>query len=113
MSVEMRSQGSDDDDYDETMEEDEEYDDYYGNDTDDLDLDKPKKTDDPEYFDFELLQTEGVERLLNEEVEALCTTVKVSFRTSLLFKEVKPFFFFQSVWLPVKVRFASKYSTLC
>lgn len=53
------------------------YDGYYDN-QDDFDIDKPKKSDDPEYFEFELLQVEDVERLLNEEVEALCQSQKVS-----------------------------------
>ena len=74
MSVDMKSQDSDDSDY---MEDDDDYGGYYDNDTDDLDIDKPKKTDDPEYFEYELLQVEDVERLLNEEVEMLCRSIKV------------------------------------
>ena len=74
MSVDMKSQDSDESDY---MEDDDDYGGYYDNDTDDLDIDKPKKTDDPEYFEYELLQVEDVERLLNEEVEMLCRSIKV------------------------------------
>ena len=59
------------------MEDDDDYCGYYDNDTDDLDIDKPKKSDDPEYFDYELLQIEDVERFLNEEVEVLCSSRKV------------------------------------
>ena len=59
------------------MDDDDDYCGYYDNDTDDLDIDKPKKSDDPEYFDYELLQIEDVERFLNEEVEVLCSSRKV------------------------------------
>jgi len=79
MSDEMRSQESDNDtDYDQSdhMDDDDDYCGYY-DDPDDLDNDKPKKTDDPEYFEFELLQVEDVERFLNEEVEVLCSSQKV------------------------------------
>ena len=71
---------SDDSDYDHSdhMEDDDyDYGGYYDNDTDDLDIDKPKKSEDPEYFEYELLQVEDVERLLNEEVEVLCSALKV------------------------------------
>ena len=61
----------------EDMEEDDEYPNYYYDNTDDLDIDKPKKSDDPEYFEYTILQTEDAERLLNEEVEALCSALKV------------------------------------
>lgn len=81
-TVDMKSQNSDDSDYDESdnMDEDDEddYCGYYDNDTDDLDIDKPKKSDDPEYFEFDLLHLEDAERLLNEEVEALCSKLKVN-----------------------------------
>jgi ariadne-2 len=78
-AVDMKSQNSDDSDYDESdnMDDDDYYCGYYDNDTDDLDIDKPKKSDDPEYFEFDLLQLEDAERLLNEEVEALCSRLKV------------------------------------
>jgi len=77
MSEDMRSQDSDhDSDY---MEDDDYYCGYYDNDTDDLDIDKPKKTDDPEYFEYDLLQVEDVERFLNEEVEVVCSSQKVSY----------------------------------
>ncbi|KAK7101775.1 potential E3 ubiquitin-protein ligase ariadne-2-like [Littorina saxatilis] len=62
----------------EDMEEDDEYANYYYDNTDDLDIDKPKKTDDPEYFEYTILQTEDAERLLNEEVERLCSELKMS-----------------------------------
>ncbi|XP_069142389.1 potential E3 ubiquitin-protein ligase ariadne-2-like [Argopecten irradians] len=81
MSVEMKSQDSDNDsDYDQSDhmdEDDEDFCGYYDNDTDDLDIDRPKKTDDPEYFEYELLKVEDVERLLNEDVEVLCSCLKV------------------------------------
>ncbi|ESO83650.1 hypothetical protein LOTGIDRAFT_133000 [Lottia gigantea] len=51
---------------------------YYYDNNDDLDLEKPKKSDDPEYFEYELLKIEDVERMLNEEVEALCTSLKIA-----------------------------------
>lgn len=73
---------SDDSDYDHSDHmEDDDYDfgGYYDNDTDDLDIDKPKKSEDPEYFEYELLQVEDVERLLNEEVEVLCSELKVCY----------------------------------
>ena len=66
-----------DSDNSDPMEDDDDYCGYYDNDTDDLDIDKPKKSDDPEYFDYELLQIEDVERFLNEEVEVLCSSRKV------------------------------------
>ncbi|WAR26606.1 ARI2-like protein [Mya arenaria] len=79
MSEEMKSQESDNDsDYDQSdhMDDDDDYCGYY-DDPDDLDNDKPKKTDDPEYFEYELLQLEDVERFLNEEVEVLCSSQKI------------------------------------
>ena len=69
----LASDGSDSED----MEEDDEYPNYYYDNTDDLDIDKPKKSDDPEYFEYTILQTEDAERLLNEEVEALCSALQV------------------------------------
>ena len=82
MSEEMKSLNSDEegDDMSEHMDDsdDESFIGYY-DETDDLDIDKPKKTDDPEYFEYELLQIEGVDRLLNEEIEALCTALRVWF----------------------------------
>lgn len=77
MSEDMRSQDSDHESDFENMDEDDDYCGYYDNDTDDLDIDKPKKTDDPEYFEYSLLQVEDVERFLNEEVEVLCSSQKV------------------------------------
>lgn len=80
MSAAIKSQDSDRDsesDNSDHMEEDDDYCGYYDNDTDDLDIDKPKKSDDPEYFDYELLQIEDVERFLNEEVEVLCSSRKI------------------------------------
>lgn len=82
MSAMITSQGSDDEsDYDPSDHMDDEedvYGGYYDNDADDLDLDKPHKSDDPEYFEFELLQEEDIERFLNEEVEALSSNLKAS-----------------------------------
>lgn len=49
--------------------------DYYV-DTDDTEMEN-KKEDDPEYFEFELLNVEDVERLLNENVEAVCKAINV------------------------------------
>lgn len=83
MSAEMKSQDSDNDsDFDQSDhmdDDDEDFCGYYDNDTDDLDIDRPKKTDDPEYFEYELLKVEDVERLLNEEVEILCSSLKVPY----------------------------------
>ena len=44
---------------------------------DDTEMEKDK-TDDPEYYEFELLKVEDVERLLNESVEKLCQSLHVS-----------------------------------
>lgn len=79
-AVDMKSQNSDESDYEESDNMDDDEDDYcgyYDNDTDDLDIDKPKKSDDPEYFEFDILQLEDAERLLNEEVEVLCSKLKI------------------------------------
>lgn len=79
-TIDMKSQNSDESDYEESDNMDDDEDDYcgyYDNDTDDLDIDKPKKSDDPEYFEFDSLQLEDAERLLNEEVEVLCSKLKV------------------------------------
>ncbi|XP_076447202.1 putative E3 ubiquitin-protein ligase ariadne-2 isoform X3 [Babylonia areolata] len=79
--ADMKRQLSDpvsDDSESEDMEEDEEFANYYNDNTDDLDIDKPKRSDDPEYFEYTILQTEDAERLLNEEVEVLCSALKVS-----------------------------------
>ncbi|XP_071081838.1 potential E3 ubiquitin-protein ligase ariadne-2-like [Haliotis cracherodii] len=86
MSTDMKSQNSEESDYSDQsdgMEDDDDEDEYqdlhdYYNETDDLDLEKPKKCDDPEYFEYELLQMEDVDRLLNEEIEALCTPLKIT-----------------------------------
>lgn len=77
----MKSQGSDESDYDDDsdpMEDDLTYDDYYDGHDDDVEVDQPKLADDPEYFDYELLKVEDVERLLNENVEALCSSVGIA-----------------------------------
>ena len=78
-SEEMNSQGSEDEDYD-----DEDYSDddddtfgYYESIGDDQEMEHYKK-EDPEYFEYELLKVEDVERMLNEKVEALCTSIHVS-----------------------------------
>ena len=62
------------------MEDEDDYynnDDYYNTDGDGEEHMEENK-DDPEYFDFELLKVEDVERLLNESVEALCKSINVS-----------------------------------
>ena len=69
------SQGSENSDYeDDGMCED---DDYYDDPDDFMETETDKKKDDPEYFEFELLKVEDVDRLLNESVEALCKSMKV------------------------------------
>ncbi|KAK3587542.1 hypothetical protein CHS0354_004829 [Potamilus streckersoni] len=80
MSEEMKSQDSDNDselEESDHMDDDDDYGGYYDNDTGDLDIDKPKKSDDPEYFEYELLEIEDVERFLNEEVEVLHSTLQI------------------------------------
>lgn len=84
MSSEMQSQGSDQESEYEQSDQEDDFLCYYNNDVNDLDIDKPK-SDDTEQFDYELLTVEDVERLLNEEVEYLCSAVHVS---------NSPFFFF-------------------
>lgn len=78
MKRQLSDPASDGSDQSEDMEDDEEYAHYYYDNTDDLDIDKPKKSDDPEYFEYTILQVEDAERLLNEEIEALCSALKVS-----------------------------------
>lgn len=60
------------------MDDDDDYyhDDYYALEGDVEDMEQ--QDDDPEFFDFQLLAVEDVERLLNENVEALCNAVNVS-----------------------------------
>lgn len=82
MKRQLSDPASEASDQSEDMEEDE-FDHYYDVDTDDLDIDKPKKSDDPEYFEYDILQVEDAERLLNEEIEALCSTLKVSVKLLL------------------------------
>ena len=80
MSVEMKSQGSDNEsDYGQDSEDmdDDMYGGYYDSDGGDALMDQPKETDDPEYFNYKLLLIEDVERLLNENVEAVCNCIKV------------------------------------
>ncbi|XP_013385980.1 potential E3 ubiquitin-protein ligase ariadne-2 [Lingula anatina] len=80
MSVEMRSQCSDTSDYEndsDNMDDDEvDYNYYYGDDQD-VEFDKPNPCEDPEYFEYELLKIEDVDRLLNENVEALCSSLEI------------------------------------
>lgn len=78
MSQEMKSQASDDSDYENSEDDMEDILDYY-NDAqgDDTEMDE-KGEEDPEFFAYELLRVEDVERLLNENVEALCTAIGVS-----------------------------------
>lgn len=77
MSSEMQSQGSDQESEYEQSDQEDDFLCYYNNDVNDLDIDKPK-SDDTEQFDYELLTVEDVERLLNEEVEYLCSAVHIS-----------------------------------
>lgn len=59
------------------------YEDYYNNEEDyDAEQVDPSKTD-PEYFVFDCLTVEEVERLLNESVEILSNTLQVSTRIFL------------------------------
>ena len=60
-------------------------DDYYNDTTDDLGLDCPSKTDDPEYFEHEPLQIMDAEKLLNEEIERLHTKLKVILYMNFIF----------------------------
>ncbi|KAG5890979.1 hypothetical protein JTB14_037965 [Gonioctena quinquepunctata] len=55
------------------------YDEYYYNLTDDIDIEQidPRKID-PEYFEFSCLFEEQVDRLLNETVETLSTVLQIS-----------------------------------
>jgi len=83
MSQEMASQPSDDVDSepsprsDDEMEDDEDINHYYNAcDGEEHDHDR-RKEDDPEYFEYQLLTVEDVERLLNESVEALSQSIKV------------------------------------
>jgi len=84
MSQEMASQPSDDVDSersprsDDEMEDDEDINHYYNScDGEEHDSDR-RKEDDPEYFEYQLLNVEDVERLLNESVEALSQSIKVN-----------------------------------
>ncbi|XP_023224404.1 potential E3 ubiquitin-protein ligase ariadne-2-like [Centruroides sculpturatus] len=56
--------------------DDDGYEDYYNN-TDDAEIDQtdPRKID-PEYFEYDCLTIEDIERLLNENVEALCANLQ-------------------------------------
>lgn len=62
--------------------------DYYNDASDDLDIDCPSKTDDPEYFEFEPLQVIDAERLLNEEIESLCKRLSVDPSTAKMLLHV-------------------------
>lgn len=100
MSQEMRSQGTDDDDEElqepddqsetsngaiagadcenEADEDNDDIDDYYNCDAEEgAGDDEARDEVDPEYFSYELLRVEDAERLLNENVEALCQAIKV------------------------------------
>ena len=83
MSEEMRSQGDEGSDYGSDYNDDDDMDDdmgddsyYYDQEGDDTEMEHSKK-DDPEYFEYNLLKVEDVERLLNESVEALCKSINV------------------------------------
>ncbi|KAG1676714.1 putative E3 ubiquitin-protein ligase ariadne-2 [Nymphon striatum] len=59
------------------IESEDDYDGYYNSDGDcDIEVDYSPK-DDPEYFEYECLNIEEIERLLNENVEALSASIKV------------------------------------
>jgi len=82
MSQEMASQPSEDVDSepnprsDDEMDDDEDINHYYNICDEEHDSDR-RKEDDPEYFEYQLLNVEDVERLLNENVEALSQCIKV------------------------------------
>lgn len=58
--------------------DDDNYDDYYNTGEDcEVDQADPRKSD-PEYFEYECLSIEEVERLLNEAVEVLSTELLVT-----------------------------------
>ena len=62
---------------DDEMEDDEDIHNYYNSyDGEEHDSDR-RKENDPEYFEYQLLNVEDVERLLNESVEALSQSIKV------------------------------------
>lgn len=64
------------------MDDDEDIFNYYEG-FDDTEMEK-KKEDDPEYFEFELLNVEDVERLLNESVEAVCKAINVRIYSNIM-----------------------------
>jgi len=83
MSQEMASQPSDDADSELSPRSDDEMEDedinHYYNSSDGEEHDSHRhKEDDPEFFEYQLLNVEDVERLLNESVEALSQSIKVS-----------------------------------
>lgn len=74
LTTEQRCDSQDDEDED----QDEDFPYYYEH---DYDQDIPDANDakkDPEYFEFDCLKVEDVERLLNESVEAICSKVAVT-----------------------------------
>lgn len=83
MSQEMASQLSDDvasepsPRSDDEMEDDEDINHYYNSGDGEEHYSDRRKEDDPEYFEYQLLTVEDVERLLNESVEALSQSIKV------------------------------------
>lgn len=84
MSQDMVTVVSDDDSVEHSLKSEEEMEDeedifnYYNCDVEEHGDTDNKKCDDPEFFDYELLKVEDVERLLNESVEALSQAIKVS-----------------------------------
>ena len=56
------------------------YDDYYGthDDNEDEDIDNCSDKKDPEFFEYECLNIEDVERYFNETVELMCASIQVS-----------------------------------
>ncbi len=79
MSHEVKSQISEESSNyasDEDMEEEDIYN-YYEPEGDESDMEQSKE-EDPEFFAYDLLRVEDVERLLNECVEAVCKATTVS-----------------------------------
>ena len=84
MSQDMVSIGSDDEcsqrsgKSEDEMEDEEDIFNYYNCDTEENTDGDHRKGADPEFFEYDLLKVEDVERLLNESVEALSQAIKVS-----------------------------------
>jgi len=74
MSEEDSDYGDCSDDEMDDDDDDDVYGDYYKHE----EVEMENKKDDPEYFEFQLLKVEDVDRLLNENVEALSRAINVS-----------------------------------